>query len=574
MIFEKWPLLNRCLQRGSLAFVDCAFADSVLKKLNSDKEDHAAFLAVLFALSRQGHMTLDVTHDALHFALQLLAIEDHASLAKLILSGAASFPPEGIADNDSPKTWICRLGNCYYLQKNWVYESNILKSLKRLSMNPPAIAFPAFHLDPCMNAAQRLAVELSLKNSLTFLTGGPGTGKTFTAAQIAKVCLTSCSIDQKSSFRILLTAPTGKAVSQLEGNIRRALKEEGNIRVGTLHAILGIKAHFHEEEEITPLFADLIIVDECSMIDAKIFSKLLMSVPNGARLILIGDKDQLPPVEAGSIFADLLDTGKFPAAHLRECLRSDRSEILAFAQAIKEGQADVALELLTNHQTTDVLWTDLQDALITPARQCAVLWDQYKDRFPLPHGQRPLPEMLLCSLGHFSLLSCMRQGPLGVDAINQYFLHQAIRQVPENNWWIAPIMITRNDHELELYNGDVGFLVRQVTRDFSLRQFYLDDYALFSDRKGGYRQIAALAINAFEYSYCLSVHKSQGSEYDEAVVLVPQSSELFGREVLYTAVTRARCKVTIAASQELLLRAIANSSRKISGVSARLQASI
>ena len=113
--------------------------------------------------------------------------------------------------------------------------------------------------------------------------------------------------------------------------------------------------------------------------------------------------------------------------------------------------------------------------------------------------------------------------------------------------------------------------MRKITSDFTLRQFHIDDYALFNDRKGGFRQIAALALTAFEYSYCLSVHKSQGSEYDEAFILMPQGSELFGREVLYTALTRARRKVSLAASADLLREAITNSSRKISGLSARVK---
>ena len=315
--FERWPTLCRCLEQGSLSFVDLAFSASVLKKLNSDKEEHAALLAALFALSRQGHLMLDVSKDALHFALRRLTIKDLDLFASLVERGAASFPPQGIAD-----AWICRLNNYYYLQKNWVYESEIIKSLARLSKSSPALALSIRILDPRLNQAQKEAVEKGMQNSLSFLTGGPGTGKTFTAGELVKACLHSAP-----ELRIILTAPTGKAVAQLEGNLRKSLGEKAQVRTGTLHAILSIKAQGHETEEPIPLFADLIIVDECSMIDAKIFSRLLQSVPNGARLVLIGDKDQLPPVEAGSVFADLLDAHLYPATHLTECLRSDRSEI-------------------------------------------------------------------------------------------------------------------------------------------------------------------------------------------------------------------------------------------------------
>ena len=160
----------------------------------------------------------------------------------------------------------------------------------------------------------------------------------------------------------------------------------------------------------------------------------------------------------------------------------------------------------------------------------------------------------------------MRQGPLGVDAINRHFLQQSMQQVPQGSWWIVPIMITRNDYEMELYNGDLGFLVRKVTEDFSLRQFALDDYCLMRDRK-----IAALNLPSFEYSYCLSVHKSQGSEYDESVILIPPGSESFGREILYTAVTRARTKVTLMCDKDLFVHAVKTSSRKMSGLCTRLK---
>ena len=554
--FERWPTLNRCLQQGSLTFVDLTFAASVLKKLNSDKEEHAALLAALFALSRQGHLTLDVSKDALHFALHRLTINDLGSFADLVERGAASFPPEGITS-----AWICRLGNHYYLQKNWVYESEILKFLTQLSKSAPTTVLSISTFDPCLNRAQKEAVEKGMR-LLSFLTGGPGTGKTFTAGELVKACLHSAE-----GLRIILTAPTGKAVAQLEGNLRKVVGENAHVRVGTLHSILGVKAQVHETDELIPLFADLIIVDECSMIDAKIFSRLLQAVPSGARLILIGDKDQLPPVEAGSVFADLLDSNLYPATYLTECLRSDRSEILELARYIKEGNANAALDFLAKNMA-DISWTDLHES---SSGQCADLWERCKEKFSTYYLEKPRPEDLLSELGRFSLLSCMRQGPLGVDALNRYFLHRCLNEASQDSWWVAPVMVTRNDHELELYNGDIGFLVRKVVSDFSLRQFHIDDYALFNDRKGGFRQIAALALTAFEYSYCLSVHKSQGSEYDEAFILMPQGSELFGREVLYTAITRARHKVVLAASADLLREAITNSSRKISGLSARLK---
>lgn len=568
---REWPILLNYLNKESLAQIDLAFADSVLKKLKSREEAHAALLAVLLALSRLGHLTLNISEEGITSALQLLDIEEPLPLASLVRKGIDTFPAQGMADvqNENaikPSTWICKSAPLVYLQKNWVCETEILTQLKRLASSPKIALSEQWTPDPRLNALQLQAVQQGIQHTLSLLTGGPGTGKTFTAAQLVSACLAALPTLQRSAFRIILTAPTGKAVAHLEGNLRKAMGEEVKVRSGTLHAILGIKNH-GRKEELQPLFADLVIVDECSMIDAAIFAKLLAAITTGTRVIFIGDQDQLPPVEAGSIFADLVDSGNFPTTKLSVSLRSDRTEILALAQAIKEGNADKALSFLSER----IEWTDLEEDAPAISQLYAQLWERCKDHFPRASLEKPVSEEIIAKLGEFILLSCMRQGALGVDALNRHFLHQSLAQVSEDSWWIAPLMMTRNDHNLQLFNGDVGIMVRKVGADFSLRQLRSEDYAVFKDRKGGLRTIPALALDAFEYSYCLSVHKSQGSEYDEALVLVPKGSERFGREALYTAVTRVKTKLCIAANKETLRRAIAASSRKISGIDIRLK---
>ncbi len=506
------------MNSNKLLHIDHAFA----KRAGGEKEEHAALLATLFAHSRQGHLALDL-----------------------------STLPHLLADADTlTSPFVRRYGSLLYLQKNWTYETEILKHLDRLHQSPPLIelAPPAENLK--LNFAQRQAVETAMKNSLMLLSGGPGTGKTFTAAAFVKAC---------PGLRILLTAPTGKAVAQLEGNLRASLGESASIRAGTLHALLGIKEYDREEEETNELLADLIIVDECSMIDARIFSRLLASVPSGARLLLIGDKNQLPPIEAGSVFADLVDAAVYPCVHLTECLRSDRSEILMLAEQIKQGNGAAVLDHLKSGN-----WLDLGEKKITPAD----LWEECKDRFTTYELEKPNAEQVLKLIGRFSLLSSMRQGPLGVEVINRHFLYQSLKTVPEGAWWIAPIMITRNDYDLELFNGDLGVLVRRCSKEFSLRCLSVEDYALFPRREG---QISALALTSFEYSYCLSIHKSQGSEYDETLILIPPGSECFGREAIYTAVTRTRQKMTLMCSAEMLLQSIAASSKKTSGIVQRIK---
>ena len=434
---------------GALSYIDLAFAQSVLKKFDRQTEEHAALLAVLFALSRLGHLTLDLSSDALDASLKLLEVEN---LKGLLLRGAETFPYEN-------HEWICRFNNHLYLQKNWACETEILFHLNRLSKSSPTLTLKDPAMSDRLNAQQQKAVSNGMQNSLSLLTGGPGTGKTFTAAELVKSCLLALSPEQQLQFRIILTAPTGKAVAQLEGNLKKAIGETVRIRSGTLHSILGIKSYF-EEAPPSPLFADLILVDECSMIDSQVFSRLLSSVQTGTRLILIGDKDQLPPVEAGSIFADLIDARIFPSTQLTECLRSDSKEILSLAKAIKEGTASLS-------SFSSIEWLDLDEE----KKSAPQLWERCKERFPSTFAHKPTPDQILPRLGEFSVLSCMRQGPLGVDAINSYFLSQSLSQAPQHSWWVAPIMITRNDPELQLYNGDLGFAIRYIGDDFRCASF-------------------------------------------------------------------------------------------------------
>ena len=308
--FKKWPKLDQYFKQGAINFIDLAFAESVLKKLNSDKQEHAALLATLFALSRQGHLTLDLSKEALDFALQVLSISDKDSLSQLLNDGAATFPLQGISEvenSDSyPNTWICFSGMRYYLQRNWVYESEILKHLQRLSKHAPAIPFSFPQMDLRLNEAQRKGIENAMMHSLSLLTGGPGTGKTFTAAEIVKIFLHSFPIDKHGQLRVILTAPTGKAVSQLEGNLRDILSPQVAMRTGTLHALLGIKSYVYEEEKAAMLFADLIIVDECSMLTEEMMAALIEALSGVHRLIFVDDPRQLPPIGAGRPFADLV----------------------------------------------------------------------------------------------------------------------------------------------------------------------------------------------------------------------------------------------------------------------------
>ena len=537
------------LDAGLLIPLDLYFAERVLRTEKNIKEEHSAFLAFLFALSRQGHLAFPLNR--IKEMIGILPSKrpfDAEELMHKVQEGAKTLPA-------SCKGLIYEDREVYYLQKNWACEQDIIHHMLRLLGSSP-LPLPSDVIAIKLNNAQNAAIEKAKQYPISLLFGGPGTGKTYTAAQLIRGFLIA---DEEKQMRVVVAAPTGKAVAQLNAYLKRLLGDDDRIRSGTCHALLHLKTDPSLEHDSSPLFADIILVDECSMIDAPLFSRLLASIMEGSRLILIGDPDQLPSVEAGSIFADLVAAAQagfaLPATQLTECLRSERKEILHFSECVRTAQCAQAIKHLLGK---DVVRAPLDLLDSNRLSVYSYLFHVYKERFSSFFAQEPHAEDLLIKLDSFRLLSCMRQGDFGVDAINHFFVEQFTIEAPRNAWWAIPILITRSDYALQLYNGDTGILLRRTGSSLALTQ---EDYAYFPARTSeeGLRKIPALALPSFEWGYCLSVHKSQGSEYEEVLILIPQGSEVFGREILYTAATRAKRAITCAGSLEVIEKVIQNS---------------
>ena len=190
------------------------------------------------------------------------------------------------------------------------------------------------------------------------------------------------------------------------------------------------------------------------------------------------------------------------------------------------------------------------------------IWEHVKGQFPHPLQEKPNPELLLKELERFRILSCIRQGSLGVDALNEMIFQSLWSEAKRGQWLCLPILITRNDYALNLFNGDAGILIKQ--------KMGVEDCAYFWDSQGEVRCLSALSLPPYEYAYCISVHKSQGSEYEKILLLIPQGSEVFGKEVLYTACTRSKSQLEIDGREDTILKAIEKTSRKCSGIKERL----
>jgi exodeoxyribonuclease V alpha subunit len=547
-----------------------------------------------------------------HFSEQGLQQEDNAQVLlnlvpAMIVKGAEQIPSElltkifgDITDIQAVQTPLCRMDNRFYFQRYWFYETFFLHHYRQFTSKTPYITFDVDKIytqvkllehSKKLLPEQANAILNACKYTLTIISGGPGTGKTHTAGVL--ICTIWDALDdiQRDNFQIALAAPTGKAAANLQKSLLRATEGIGqlaNLQSKTLHALLGIKgSSIPDETKFLP--HDLVIVDESSMVDVRLMAALFAAIKPGARLILLGDGHQLPSVEAGSVFADfvrcesdgntssaavpvLTGTAASRVTSLHKCLRAELKGILDVATAINQGKTEDVVHLfeqgLDGLERLNIQANSKSDAAI--AREiCSYALECYQ----MQNLDRLQPKELLNHFNSFRLLSPLRKGAFGVEEINRS-INQKVKTAflakETSSVYVAPIMLLKNDYRLELFNGEVGVLVRPLFKegvgDFD---FSCGDYAIFIGKDGEIKKVPALLLPSFEFAYCLSVHKSQGSEFDHLLLLLPSGSECFGRELLYTAVTRTRRKLTLWAEDEILNAAIQRTNHRLSGIPAR-----
>ncbi len=582
-----WPLLSALLQKKQLPYIDFAIAEKLLGE--EGEEAHAAFLCHLSLASREGHLCVTLENEAIipspellwkacheeSTALAEIQQDDLSTLSHLIVKGGESLPKrlyEGI--NGLPL--LKRDGNRIYFFRHWSCETLFLDHFFRLQETIPKV-FPNEQLlkekidnlitEKKLLPEQAQAIANITSHSLSILCGGPGTGKTYTAGMLLKLLWQALSTEQQQQFKMAIAAPTGKAASNLQASLNRAtesLTDFPSLKAKTLHTLLG--------KELTTgvLDADLILVDESSMIDVHMMAKLFQAIKPGARLLLLGDPFQLPSIEAGSLFADIVEAcaNKSNLTTLKHCMRTELKSILAFADAVNKGNYLFAKEQLTADPSSLHHHPLENEREIRPLHLALLKTALSHYPHTLLPGQDPIP--LLQQFSRYRILSPLRQGPLGVDQLNLLFLKALASHQKEGTLFIAPIMIATNNHRLELFNGEVGLLIRKSP---AFQSFEEGDYALFpsQDPENPIRSIPAVLLPRFEYAYCLSVHKSQGSEFEELLLLLPEGAELFGREGFYTGITRAKKKLTLWCNEKTMQTAIKNHSRRHSGIHIRTQ---
>ena len=417
---------------------------------------------------------------------------------------------------------------------------------------------------------QKEAARIALEKAVTIICGGPGTGKTTTVVKILALLL-QCA-DRK--LTIALAAPTGKAAMRLSESIGNSLAgmqlpEEivGSLptQATTLHRLLGYRRHspqFRHNRD-NPLGLDVVVVDEASMVDLALMSKLVDALAPGTRLLLLGDKDQLASVESGAVLGDLIKSLPDNTVELQKTYRFNDT-IKDLAAHINSGDSGQAWALLINStaENISVLQTDIIEYI-----------SHHYARFMAEVYRRPRPEIqaLFQAFNRFQVLCGLHYGNRGVEGINRRVEMSLTAKgfpCPADSWYPGrPVLITRNDYSLDLFNGDIGISLPDPA-DGSIKVWFMGPDG-YPKHHSPYR------LPPCETVFAMTIHKSQGSEFEAVLVVLPEEeSRILSRELMYTAVTRAKKSVTLATGQQVFNFALSRNIERCSGLADLFEARV
>ena len=614
-------LLDALHKGGHLRTLDHALAQS-LRRLDRDTPDAVLAAAALASLAvAKGHAGVRLgAADALVEA-EIAWPDADAWTRQLAASRWVDTPDDATAVAD-PHAPLVLEGGLLYLRRYREYERALALGLQRIAtqpvpeagIEPLALLFARLFPQATHDDRQARAAALALRHALLLVTGGPGTGKTTTTARLLVLLVAQALHAGRASPRIALAAPTGRAAERMAESVRQAVQALAAMGVDadllaalptsgtTLHRLLGTipdSPRFRHDGD-NPLPFDVVVVDEASMIDLPLMAKLVDAVASGTRLVLLGDPDQLPSVEAGDVLAailgavgegDAMERGdvdvlrpllgdgdktsvlaqeggeaRFPGirVHLQRGWRqSEALDLAPLAAAVREGDADAALAQLRAGTLSNV---HFHEGLADPLE---LQRDDLLAHFRAL-GHAATPADALAQSTRLRLLTAVREGPQGARTLNARIERLLAEgggsgRAPQGHFQGQLLIVTENSYRHRLFNGDIGVCMRDAAG--TLVAWFPGDDA------GHPRAFHPAALPAHESAFAMTVHKAQGSEFDTVWLLLPaRGNRVLSRELVYTGITRARRALHVAGSEAVIREALARHAGRWSGLGWRLGA--
>ena len=611
-------LLTTLYRGNALRTLDHALAQS-LRRLRPDTPDAVLLGAALASLAvSEGHAGLDPTQPQRLIEADAEWPAPDVWLAQLRASPWVDVPEtDDVVAGDAP---LVLENGLLYLRRYREYERRLAVGLQRIATHPLAEADPGSlatlfgQLFPQARDGvdhQARAAAVALRHPLVLVTGGPGTGKTTTIARLLVLLAAQAVQADQALPRVALAAPTGRAAERMAESLRLAVQRLRLVGIApalcdampstgtTLHRLLGVipdSPRFRHHAD-NPLPYDVVVVDEASMIDLPLMTKLVEAVADGSRLVLLGDPDQLPSVEAGDVLSavlrasgDGLGTQADDAQALRALLapgalqplapprrfggrrvqlqrgyrQTDALDLAPLAHAVRDGNSATALALLRMGRLAGVHFhEDQSDPLQHHREQLLGHWRGL--------GEAADPGVALANAGRIRLLTAVREGPQGARGLNAR-IEALLAGVPRPG--MAPgyfhgrlLLITENSYRHRLFNGDIGICL--IDRQGSVTAWFPGETP---DQPRGFHPGA---LPAHESAFAMTVHKAQGSEFDEVWLQLPRrDNRVLSRELIYTGMTRARQSLHVLGSAEVVEAALARHASRLSGLAARLQGGV
>lgn len=621
--------LAQAIEQRVLRAIDYQFARFVAESVGLDSSHPVFWVALLLSRAHgDGHTCLwleELAEQSVPRVAErdgLSQLPAASALEDLLISSGAAVS----ANSSSAAPMIIEQGRVY-IARYWFYEQQVANALRekaqqQLPVDASRAAQALAQLGGATPAAgdidwQQIACALALIKPLTVITGGPGTGKTTTVLRLLALVLAQAPDPERLIIR--MAAPTGKAAVRMTESIRNAkaglaapdaIKALIPEHASTLHRLLGAvpQSVMFRHHKHNPLAVDLLVLDEASMVDLPMMAKLLDALPAQCRLIVLGDKDQLSSVEAGSVMGDLCasigqgdnrlrqpgsirmhyqastaavleqitgyDLAQHSAAQaslISDCLcmlqKSWRfgGAIGELASAVNRCDHAQVQAILAAANPAELSWQEIKAA--TPVLNQAVAHYQQFVEQALAQGMAGA-SVLLPQFDQYRVLCAVRSGEVGTDAINSQ-IEQRLRSAgllqEEGRFYPGkPVMITRNDYHLNLFNGDIGITLRDD--DGLLRVCFLQP-------DGTVRSLLPSRLGEHTTAYAMTIHKSQGSEFAHVAIALPlleAQCRGLSKELLYTGITRAKQQVSLFASAVALKRAVTTPTQRYSGLAEKL----